>query len=189
MDARDVPLGVLVLGTRIALAPLRLAAETLTAWALAAPELQRAIDRALAGPLTDAVARSISEHKVPERVASQVLAQLDFGRIVDAVLEDRRTELALDHALESPAMERLVVRVLESRLLDDVTDHVIQSPEFQRIVEHVAASPEILAAVSHHTETLAEEMVADVRRRSQRVDDIAERTVRSWLRRPRPNPS
>jgi hypothetical protein len=189
MDARDVPLGLLVLATRVAIAPLRFAAETLTAWVLAAPELQRAIDRALAGPLTDAVARSISEHKVAERVASQMLAQLDVGRIVDAVLDDERTELALERALASPGLERLVVRVLESRLLDDVTERVIVSPEFQRVVEHVASSPEVLAAVSHHTETLAEEMVADVRRRSQRVDDIAERTVRSWLRRPRPSPS
>jgi hypothetical protein len=189
MDARDVTVGLAIAGVRAAIAPFRLAGEALTAWVLAAPELQRAIDRALAGPLTDAVARSISEHRVAERVASQMLAELDFGRIVDAVLEDARTEDALDRALASPGLERLVVRVLESRLVDDVTDRVIRSPELQRVVEHVAASPEVLAAVSHHTETLAEEMVADVRRRSQRVDDLAERTVRSWLRRPRPSPS
>src|SRR4051794_18736569 len=187
MDVRAATLAVVIGGTRLALAPVRLAAEMLTTWALAAPELERAIDRALAGPLTDAVARSISQHRVAERVTSQVLAELDLGQIVDAVLEDQRTELALDRALASPGMERLIVRVLESRLVDDVTDRVIASPELQRVVEYVAASPEVLAAVSHHTETLAEEMVADVRRRSERVDDIAERAVRSWLRRPRPS--
>ena len=38
--------------------------------------------------------------------------------------------------------------------------------------------------MTQHTETLAEEMVTDVRERAQRVDDLAERTVRGWLRRP-----
>jgi len=139
-------------------------------------ELERAIDRALAGQLTDAVARSLGRHRVVERIASQVLNELDLERIVSAVLTDERTE-------------RLVVHVLESRLLDDLTERVLLSPEFQRVLEHVSSSPELLAAVTHHTETLAEEMVSDVRRRSQKVDDLAERTVRGWLRKPRPAPS
>jgi hypothetical protein len=226
MDARDVTLGLVLAGTRVAvasgrlvLAPARavtrlpgirgplygtavvlasdgshareravLLVEALSAEVLAAPELERAIDRALAGPLTDAVARSISQHHVVERVASQVLADLDFDRLVDAVLEDARTEQVLERALASPGLERLLVRVLESRLVDDLTERLLESPELQRVIEHVAASPEVLEAVSHHTETLAEEMVADVRRSTQRVDDLAERTVRSWLRRPRANP-
>ena len=167
----------------------RLLVEALAAELVAAPELERAIDRALAGPLTDAVARSISQHRVPERVASQVVADLEIDPLVDAVLEDARTEQALERALASPGLERLVVRVLESRLVDDLTERLLESPELQRVLEHVATSPEVLAAVTHHTETLAEEMVADVRRSGQRVDEIAERTVRSWLRRPRASPS
>jgi hypothetical protein len=168
---------------------VRLLVEALGAELIAAPELERAIDRALAGPLTDAVARSISQHRVAERVASQVIAELDFDRLVGAVLEDARTEQALERALASPGLERLVVRVLESRLVDDLTERLLEGPELQRVIEAVAASPEVLQAVSHHTETLAEEMVADVRRSTQRVDDVAERTVRSWLRRPRASPS
>jgi hypothetical protein len=227
MDARDVTLGLVVAGMRVALAsgrlmlaPARAAArlpgirgpvygtavvlasdgshvrerarlvvEALGVELLAAPELERAIDRALAGPLTDAVARSISQHRVAERVAAQILADLDFDRLVDAVLNDERTEIALERALASPALERLVVRVLESRLVDDLTERVLDSPELQMVIERVASSPEVLEAMSHHTETLAEEMVSDVRRRSQRVDDVAERTVRSWLRRPRSSES
>ena len=105
------------------------------------------------------------------------------------MLEDARTEQVLERALASPGLERLLVRVLESRLVDDLTERLLESPELQRVLEHVATSPEVLAAVTHHTETLAEEMVADVRRSGQRVDEIAERTVRSWLRRPRASPS
>jgi hypothetical protein len=36
---------------------------------------------------------------------------------------------------------------------------------------------------------LAEEMVAGVRQRTVSLDDVAERTVRGWLRRPRPQPT
>ena len=168
---------------------VRALVEALGAELIAAPELERAIDRALAGPLTDAVARSISQHRVPERVASEVVADLDFDRLVDTVLEDARTDQALERALASPSLERLLVRVLESRLVDDLTERLLEGPELQRVIEHVAASPEVLQAVSNQTQTLAEEMVADVRRSTQRVDDVAERTVRSWLRRPRASPS
>ena len=89
---------------------------------------------------------------------ARVLDQLDIERIVTAVLEDPRTE--------------------------QVVEHVLSSREMQLVIGHIASSPELLAAMTQHTETLAEEMVTDVRERAQRVDDLAERTVRGWLRRP-----
>jgi hypothetical protein len=160
-----------MVGTRIGLDALRLA------FRLPGMAFELTVDRVLAGPLTDAVARSIAEHRVIERVASQVVATVDFERIVDEVLDDARTEA-------------IVVRVLESRFLDDLTDRVLASPEMQRVIQHIAGSPEVLAAVSVHTETMAEEMLTDVRRRTRAVDDVAERTVRTLLRRrPRPQPA
>jgi hypothetical protein len=182
----DVALGLAARAFRIGTAPVRLAGrapvvgpavkwvgDDLAAdgraarnWAvlmLESPDIEWALDRVLAGPLTDAVARSLAANRVAERVAAQVLAQLDIERIVTAVLEDPRTE-------------QVVERVLSSR-------------EMQLVIGHVASSPELLAAMSQHTETLAEEMVTDVRERAQRVDDLAERTVRGWLRRPRPRPA
>jgi hypothetical protein len=156
---------------------------------LAAPEVERALDRVLAGKLTDAVARSLAEHRVVERVAVEVVATADVDRVVAAVLDDARTERTLERALDSPGLERLLVRVLDSRLVDGLTERVLHSPEMDRVVEYLATSPQVVEAVTQHTQTLAEEMVADVRRRSQTVDDIAERTVRGWLRRPRPSPS
>ena len=153
---------------------------------LAAPELERAADRLLAGPLTDAVGRSLATHRVDERVAVQLLATADLDRVISAVLDHEMTERAVDRALASPGLERLVIRVLESRLVDDLTGQVLRSPEMERVVEHIATSPQVIEAVTQHTQTLAEEMVTDVRRRTQIVDDVAERTVRGWLRRPRP---
>jgi hypothetical protein len=154
---------------------------------LDAPEVERTVDRLLAGQLTDAVARSLTEHRVVDRVAAQIVATGDLDRVVASVLDHELTEQALERALESPGLERLVVRVLESRLVDGLTERVLQSPEMDRIVEYVATSPQVLEAVSQQTQTLAEEMVADVRRRTHSVDDTAERLVRGWLRRPRPS--
>jgi hypothetical protein len=156
---------------------------------LAAPELERAADRLLAGTLTDAVGRSLAEHRVMERVAVQMVASADLDRVIGAVLDHQLTERAVDRALASPGLERLVIRVLESRLVDELTEQVLRSPEMERVVEHIATSPQVVDAVTQHTQTLAEEMLSDVRRRTHAVDDIAERTVRGWLRRPRPSPS
>jgi len=156
---------------------------------LAAPEVERAADRLLAGTLTDAVGRSLATHRVVERVAVQILAIADLDRVIGAVLDHELTERAVDRALESPGLERLVTRVLDSRLVDELTEQVLRSPEMGRIVEYIATNPQVVEAVTHQTQTLADEMVSDVRRRTHTVDDVVERTVRGWLRRPRPSPS
>lgn len=153
---------------------------------LATPEVERAIDRVLAGQLTDAVARSLAEHRVVDRVAVEIVAAADVDAVIAAVLDNARTEEAVDRALASPGLERLIVRVLESRLVDGITERVLHSPELDRVVSYIATSPQVVDAISRHTQTLAEEMVADVRRRTQSVDEVAERAVRGWLRRPRP---
>ena len=146
------------------------------------PPLQRAAqDLAHEGALVRARTRAQLEASVEE-----LLLSADLDRLIAAVLEHELTERALDRALASPGLERLVVRVLESRLVDDLTERVLASPEMDRVMDYVATSPQIIDAVSQQTQTLAQEMVADVRRRSQTVDDVAERTVRGWLRRPRP---
>ena len=165
----------------------RVKVETATDELLASPELERAADRLLAGPLTDVIGRSLAAHRVVERVAVQILTTADLDRVISAVLDHEMTERAVDRALASPGLERLVVRVLESTLVDELTDQVLRSPEMERVVEHIATSPQVVEAVTQHTQTLAEEMVSDVRRRTHTVDDLAERTVRGWLRRPRPS--
>jgi hypothetical protein len=163
--------------------------ESVAVELLSAPELEHAVDRLLAGTLTDAVGRSLAAHRVVERVAVQLVATADLDRVIATVLDHELTERAVDRALASPGLERLVMRVLESRLVDDLTEQVLRSPEMERVVQYIATSPQLVEAVTQHTQTLADEMVSDVRRRTQRVDDVAERTVRGWLRRPRPSAS
>jgi hypothetical protein len=102
------------------------------------------------------------------------------------VLDDERTERVMERALASPGLERLLVRILESHLVDELTERVLASPELERVVEYVATSPQVLDAVTRQTQSLASEMAEDVRARAQSIDEVAERTVRGWLRRPRP---
>jgi hypothetical protein len=204
-DRRDVMLGFAFVGAevgmaagRAALAPLRLAARG----PLVAPVARRlAADFAHQGvlararldaesrALTDSLARALAERHVVERVAAEVLAVIDVDAIVTAVLEHERTQQALERALLSPGLERMLVQVLESRLVDDLTERVLASPELERVVEFVATSPQVLDVVTRQTQSLAGEMASGVRARAQTADDIAERTVRGWLRRTRPQPS
>jgi AcrR family transcriptional regulator len=98
------------------------------------------------------------------------------ARIRLEAIVNEQVERAVDRAFTGPELERII-------------DRLLASPHFERVVSHVASSPALMEALSHHTETMTEEMVSDMRERAQRVDDIAERTVRSWLRRPRPQPT
>jgi hypothetical protein len=159
--------------------------EVAGAQLLAAPASSRAVDHLLAGPLPDAIGRSLGAHRILERIAAQVLATADLDAVVAAVVEDERTAQVLERALASPGLERLALQVLESRLVDALTERVLTGPELERVVEHVATSPQVLDAVAQQTQTLAQEVTSDVRFRSQEADDRLERTVRGWLRRPR----
>ena len=197
-DPRDLAIGMAVVGARagvaagrVALMPVRVAARA----PFVGPILRRRADElAHDGRLarTRAVARAedlaVTAAGAPEleRAVTRVLERADLDRLISAVLEHERTEQVIERALASPGLERLVVRVLESRLLDDLTEQVLRSPELERVVEYVATSPQILDAVSSQTRSMADEMAANVRRRAESADEAAERTVRGWLRRPRP---
>jgi hypothetical protein len=121
---------------------------------------EETIDWLLAGRLPDAVARSAVEHQVAERIAAELAESMDV-------------ELAVTTALDNATTERLVQAVLVS-------------PAMQHTIEYVASSPEVRAALTAQSGSLAEEMVSGVRTRAETLDDVAERTVRGWLRRPRP---
>jgi uncharacterized RDD family membrane protein YckC len=111
---------------------------------LSAPELARVLDRALAGPLPEEVARSIVRHRVLERVVR---------------------ELA-----ESGELERLVEQSLASPRTLELTDRVLASAEMQRLLNNVASSPELRSALARQSAGLADEVVAGVRRSAVELD-------------------
>jgi len=131
----------------------------------------------LAAPYVDELARSLAEHRVLERVARPVLAAPDVEAAVVSALEEERTRLLIEQALDS-------------RLAAEVADHLLNSPELDRAVEQIASSPAVRAALANQTTSLIGDLAAGVRRRAERFDDAAERTARRWLRRPlRSNPA
>jgi hypothetical protein len=156
-----------------------------TAWDAAWPRLQArgeaAFDDALAGPLTEDFARSLGDHRVIERIADELIANGTVTALFDQALQAGLAEQIADRLLAPD--------VLDSRLLLEITDRVMASEEIQHVIAHIASSPELRAAMTEQTSGLADEMVAGVRQRTVSMDDVAERTVRSWLRRPRPMPT
>jgi uncharacterized RDD family membrane protein YckC len=68
---------------------------------VAAPEVERLVDEALAGPLPEAVARAAVEHKLVERLIEQV-DEDTIHRVVQRVLDSPEFENALGQALSSP---------------------------------------------------------------------------------------
>ena len=200
-DSRDLAIGVAVTGmrggrvaVRVALLPARAALRA----PVIGPPLRRRADartvdgapaRARARHEMESVAGTVLASPEVERVAARVLATADLDRIIAAVLDHELTEKAIASALASPGLERLLIRVLESQLVDELTERVLRSPELERVVQYVATSPQVLDAVHQQTRSFADEMAAGVRRKAESADDAAERTVRGWLRRPRPQPT
>jgi len=152
---------------RVAFFPARAAAR---AWrgpleeavdeVLSAPEIARVLDRALAGPLPEELARSLVRNRVLDRIVA---------------------ELA-----ESGELERLMTAALASRQTLKLTDGVLASDATQRALHHVASSPELRDAMARQTTGLAEEVVGGVRASAARLDDRAEQVVRRRARAERP---
>ena len=130
------------------------------AYRLTQPEFVRARDQLLEGPLTEQIAERLMAHRIPERLAVALNAN---GEI-----------------------ERLVKRALESQLLVELTEAVLKSEEMQRTLDHLSKSPELGRAIASQSAGLAGEVADGMRRRAGTLDEVAERTVRGWLGKPRP---
>jgi hypothetical protein len=160
-----------------------------------AREIDTAVGLIAAGVLTayrsplGAPWRAVAGGLAGAGAATRRRAEAQVRSALDQALESPLTEELLMRALESPGLERLLVRVLDSRLLLDLTDRVLSSREMEELIGHIASSPELRAALAAQSTGLADEMATGVRRRTAAMDDVAERTVRGWLRRPRPTTS
>jgi uncharacterized RDD family membrane protein YckC len=153
--------------------------EDITVDAIAAPAVQRAVDRILAGPLPETVARSLVEHRVAERVVTEALRN-----------EDGRIEELVEALVANPAFERMVHDALDSRVTSELTERVVQSPTFGHALEAVLASPQTRAALTRQSTSLAGEVADGLRGRTVRLDDAVERPPRRWFRRaPRTAPA
>jgi uncharacterized RDD family membrane protein YckC len=114
---------------------------------LAAPEMARVLDRALAGPLPEELAQSLVRHQVIERVVRELAA--------------------------SGELERMIERALASPQTLELTDRVLASEEMQRALRSTASSPELRHAIASQSTGLAEELVGGARRAAVRADQRA----------------
>jgi uncharacterized RDD family membrane protein YckC len=145
---------------------------------LATPDAERTIDRALAGPLPETVARSAIQHRVLQRVIGEMLATADRTATITPADEDEGTEELVQQALASPALERLMADLAESTLTVQLMDQLTRSPAFHRALRNVLSSPEMRAALTEQTTGFAGEMRDAVRRRAIHVDEGAGRHPR-----------
>jgi len=123
---------------RLTLGPVRAAARS--SRGVLEEEAERAIDALLAGPLPEAVGRSLVEHHVLERVASGI-SQADAG----------------EGGAAGPATEELVASV-------------VQSAAFKRALGDVLSAPEIRAAMAGQATGFADELAAAIRSRTRSLD-------------------
>ena len=127
--------------------PLEAAADEI----LSAPEIGRILDRALAGPLPEELARSLARHNVVERVVRELV-------------EAGEAERLLDRALDSPRSAELV-------------DRIIASEAFRHALERSLSGPELRAAITSGSSGLAEQVAGEVRSHAASLDGRAWRVL------------
>jgi len=138
-------------------------------------EAERAVDVVLAGPFPEALARSLVERRVVDRVVSDLLARGDLERMIASAAGDERTEELVRRVFADPGIERMLVDVVDSRLAVKLTDRLLQSPQIQQVIADAVRS-----GLARQTSTLADDMAAGV----HRLDVRLETAPRRWARRP-----
>jgi uncharacterized RDD family membrane protein YckC len=115
------------------------------------PFAEDALDRSLAGPLPEALARSLVEHRVLERVLDELLASPEFRASLVATLEREEVEGLAADVLRSPATERLLGQAM--------------------------SSPAVHSALARQTTTAGEALLARLRQATRSGDAAVERLV------------
>jgi hypothetical protein len=133
----------------------------------------------LAGPLAAALAARGRREEADLR--RRLEGELE--RLIAAALDSPATDRIVQRVLQSPGVERAIVTVLESELLLASTERALRSEEIRLVLAWIADSPEIRTAVLQQSVGLADVVGGEVRGRSARADDAAERLARSILRR------
>ena len=169
---------------RLVLRPVRAATQVGTG--ALTDEAERALDGVMAGPLPEVVGRSLVEHRVVERFASEVLEARAAEAATSAPPVDlEQVEQLLRSALANPALERMLVEAVHSRLTTELADEITRSPAFKQVLTNVLSSPELRHTMERQTAGLGSDVAAASRRGALQADDSVETRVRDWLRRPR----
>src|SRR5262245_9418895 len=159
---------------RIALGPVRSVARSSAS--LLQEETERVIDGVLAGPLPEAVARSIVEHQVVQRVVTEVLE----STAADDATADQ-IEALVERVLRSPSLERWAASGEAAQLVEPIVDRVLRSDAFKQTMVGIIGSPELRRALSNQTAGYGSELASAARSRAERGGDVVESRVHRWL--------
>jgi hypothetical protein len=175
----NLPLPGYRLARSVVAVPLDLASRAANA------TVERAVARALSGPLVEAVGEDIVRYSVIERAAHPLVQAGLAEEIAARILEGPELERIVARVLDSPATERLVARVIDSRAVDEAVARLLESEDLWLLVDQIARSPAVTEAISHQGAGFADQVAGVVRGRSQSADDRVERVARRLLRRER----
>ncbi len=114
-------------------------------------EAERAIDGVMAGPLPEAVGRSLVKHRVLERFAAAALAEDADARV-----------------------EEFVRRTVQSKVTNELVEEIVQSAAFKNALKSALASPEVREAMEGQAASFGNDVLNAARRRAERADDSVE---------------
>jgi uncharacterized RDD family membrane protein YckC len=132
----------------------------------------KAVDRALAGPLPEALARSIVKHNVAERIAAEMIDAADEG-----ALDLDETERLARRIVASPAFQRVLLDAIETQFTPELAERLLQNPETERMVESIVSGPAVRAALARQTTSLGSEIATAVRHRAADLDEVVGRAA------------
>jgi uncharacterized RDD family membrane protein YckC len=168
---------------RLALRPLRAVAHA--GRDAIVDEVDRAIDAVTAGPLPEALGRSLVEHRVVERLlASALQTEREGTGATTRGLDLDQLESLLRRTRDNPELKRLLVETVHSELVTDLSHEIATSPAFKQLLANVLKSPELRHALEEQTAGFGNDVAMAMRRRAMRADERIEATVHRWLRRP-----
>jgi flagellar biosynthesis/type III secretory pathway protein FliH len=121
-----------------------------------------------------------------ERVTEEILESATIDRLLMQVIESGALERWAAALLEDEeAIERTVARILDSHIVAAAVKQLGESEAFQQVISSAARSPEVLDALHAQSATLANELAAETRSRTARVDDALEAAARRLVHRRR----
>lgn len=138
-------------------------------------ELERAADAIMAGPFPEALARSVVEHHVLERVLARMVDSGELDRLLSAAVAADATERLVRQVGASPVVDRLLADVAASPKGVELVEQFVRRPEFQQAIEDA-----VRAALAARAATFRDRLIARIRA----LDSRLESAPRRWTRRP-----
>jgi uncharacterized RDD family membrane protein YckC len=124
--------------------------------------VERAVERAFAGPLPEHVASAVVEQRVVQRMVAEALANVDMEAAITAALERERA---------AGRLEQIMGDAARSQAAEELTQRVVSSPELQRLIEEVIASDAVRLALARQTSSFGSEVAGELRHRTRKIDD------------------